>query len=78
MAVVLLVLEMKNLGKTKAKNKMIIDKKNTENVLNKHIVITISREYGSGGRYVGKLISEKLGIKFYDKDFVEMILFWIE
>ena len=73
MAVVLLVLEMKNLGKTKAKNKMIIDKKNTENVLNKHIVITISREYGSGGRYVGKLISEKLGIKFYDKDFVEML-----
>lgn len=29
-------------------------------------VITISREYGSGGRFIGKLIAEKLGIGFYD------------
>ncbi len=31
-------------------------------------VITISREYGSGGRFIGKLISEKLGINFYDSE----------
>mgnify|MGYP004580612405 CR=1 FL=1 len=36
-----------------------------------HIVITIAREYGSGGRYIGKLIAEKLGIKLYDKNFIE-------
>ncbi len=29
----------------------------------KNIVITIAREYGSGGRYIGKLVAEKLGIK---------------
>ena len=29
-------------------------------------VITISREYGSGGRFIGRLIAEKLGIGFYD------------
>ena len=29
-------------------------------------VITISREYGSGGRFIGKLVAEKLGISFYD------------
>ncbi|MDE7264384.1 MAG: cytidylate kinase-like family protein [Anaeroplasmataceae bacterium] len=31
-------------------------------------VITISREYGSGGRFIGKLIAEKLGIAFYDSE----------
>ena len=31
-------------------------------------VITIGRQYGSGGRYVGKLLAEKLGIPFYDKE----------
>lgn len=31
-------------------------------------VITISREYGSGGRFIGKLVAEKLGINFYDSE----------
>lgn len=31
-------------------------------------IITISREYGSGGRFIGKLIAEKLGIGFYDSE----------
>ena len=31
-------------------------------------VITISREYGSGGRFIGKLIPQKLGIGFYDSE----------
>lgn len=30
-------------------------------------VITIGRQFGSGGRYVGKLLAEKLGIPYYDK-----------
>ena len=34
------------------------------------MIITISREYGSGGRYVGRLIADKLGIKFYDKEII--------
>ena len=33
-----------------------------------NFVITISREYGSGGRFIGKLIAEKLGISFYDSE----------
>ena len=37
----------------------------------KNIVITIAREYGSGGRYLGKLIAEKLEIKLYDKELIE-------
>lgn len=35
-------------------------------------VITISREFGSGGREVGKKLSEKLGIPFYDKELLEI------
>ena len=31
-------------------------------------VITIGREYGSGGRFIGKLVAEKLGINFYDSE----------
>ena len=34
----------------------------------KKIIITIGRQFGSGGRYVGRLLSEKLGIPFYDKE----------
>lgn len=36
-------------------------------------IITISREYGAGGLPVGHLISEKLGIPFYDKKLVEHV-----
>lgn len=30
-------------------------------------IITIGREYGSGGRFIGQKLAEKLGIKFYDQ-----------
>ena len=36
-------------------------------------IITISREFGSGGRTVGRMIAEKLGIPFYDKELVDQI-----
>ncbi len=39
-----------------------------ETKLDKHVVITIAREYASGGRYVGKLVAEKLGIKYMIKN----------
>ena len=35
-------------------------------------LITISREYGSGGRVVGKLVAERLGVPLYDKDIIDM------
>ena len=34
----------------------------------KKCIITIGRQFGSGGRYVGRLLAEKLGIPFYDKE----------
>ena len=34
-------------------------------------IITISREYGSGGRTVGALVAKQLGIPFYDQEMVD-------
>ena len=31
-------------------------------------IITISRQFGSGGREIGKKIADQLGIPFYDKE----------
>ncbi|MBQ2889954.1 MAG: cytidylate kinase-like family protein [Clostridia bacterium] len=36
----------------------------------KKVIITIGREFGSGGREIGLKLSEKLGIPFYDKELI--------
>ena len=50
-------------------------------VMNK--VITVSREFGSGGRELGVKLADALGIPFYDKELISMaaddmtsILWW--
>lgn len=72
-AATLLILETKKLSKVeneapkvKQENNEIIEEK-------EHLVITINREYGSGGRYVGELLAKKLGIKLYDKNLIMMV-----
>lgn len=35
-------------------------------------IITISREYGSGGRVIGKMIAENLGFDFYDRNIIDL------
>ena len=37
------------------------------------IIITISREYGSGGREIGEKLAKRLGIDFYDKEIITML-----
>ena len=36
-------------------------------------IITISREFGSGGRTIGREVAKRLGIPFYDKELVDQI-----
>ena len=36
-------------------------------------IITISREFGSGGRSIGKQVAEKLGYAFYDRELVDEV-----
>ena len=35
-------------------------------------IVTIARGFGSGGRTIGKMLADKLGVKFYDKDLIRM------
>ena len=73
-AVTLLVLQVKKFNKTENKNEKKIENLKAETPNQKDgLIITINREYGSGGRYVGKLLAEKLGIKLYDKDLIMMV-----
>lgn len=37
-------------------------------------IITISREFGSGGRELGKRLAENLGISCYDHEIIDMIV----
>ena len=40
---------------------------------NEQFVIAINRELGSGGRTVGRLLAEKLGVPFYDKAVIKAL-----
>lgn len=37
-----------------------------------NIVITIARQYGSGGKTIGKMVAEELGIPFYSRDILRL------
>lgn len=41
--------------------------------MDKQIIITIAREYGSGGHEIGQKLAEELGITFYDHNLLEEI-----
>ena len=63
------------MNSNKKDKKIIADEKSISSDINKlpkNLVITIAREYGSGGRHVGKLLAEKLNIKFYDKEIIRL------
>ena len=36
------------------------------------VVITIARQYGSGGRTVGEMLSKDMGIHYYDKELIKL------
>ena len=73
LAAFFLIKEIRNLKNGNVKDNLQKEGTLSNNDLGKNIVITISREYGSGGRYIGKLVAEKLGIQLYDKQFVEKL-----
>lgn len=69
-AVILIIREVRKLGKKSQESQALASDTVVEVKSENKIVVTVSREYGSGGRYVAKLLSEKLGVKFYDKEIV--------
>lgn len=42
--------------------------------MKEQIIVTIGREYGSGGHYIAQQIAEKLGVQLYDKELLEKIV----
>jgi len=44
-----------------------------EGISNKNYIITIAREYGSGGREIGQIIAKQLGISYYDVDVISKV-----
>lgn len=64
--------EYKKLGNMSSASEKDTNEKIMTKSKNK-VIITINREYGSGGRFVGKIISDKLGIPFYDKELINEI-----
>lgn len=44
----------------------------TKEAENNNLIITISREFGSGGDQIGKAVAKKLGITFYDKNLIQL------
>lgn len=42
--------------------------------MKEQIIVTIGREYGSGGHHIAQEIAEKLGVKLYDKELLEQMV----
>ena len=71
-ALIIYISEYKGLSKIKVDD--INENANNENKYEgKKIIVTIGREYGSGGHYVGKLLAKKLGVNFYDKNIISLV-----
>lgn len=72
-SVVVIVRTNKELSNEEKVSAKALPEKRTEVKLNFNIkgIITIGRSYGSGGRTVGKLIAEQLGIPYYDSELLE-------
>ena len=72
-AIFIISSEYKKLSnKTLVEENTSIDLSINKDLSKEKIVITISREYGSGGRYVGKILAENLKIPFYDKELITL------
>ncbi|MEE1071829.1 MAG: cytidylate kinase-like family protein, partial [Cellulosilyticum sp.] len=41
-------------------------------MMKQKLIITVGRQYGSGGRAIGKKLAEALGISFYNREIIEL------
>ncbi len=65
--------EYLKLLKLEKSNESIVEDNLPKKGNGKKVVVTIAREYGSGGRYVGKILSELLEIPLYDKEMIHLV-----
>lgn len=65
---IFVLIEMKKLKKQS--NIAIVQPKVAQNTSNGNYIITIGREYGSGGKYIGQELAKRLNIKCYDSELI--------
>lgn len=65
--VILVSMEYKKISKLTNKEEII------ENKISNNYVISIGREFGSGGKYIGEELSKRLGIKCYDNELLKKV-----
>ena len=41
--------------------------------MNHQLIVTVSREFASGGREIAKMLAERLGLKYYDRNLLDAI-----
>ena len=71
LTVIIAVMEIRNIRKI---SKVETPIKEVQEIKNeKGIVITIGREFGSGGKYIAEELSKRLGIKLYDEELLERV-----
>ena len=46
----------------------ILEEKTDKNIINNKLIISISREHGTGGKEIARRVAEKLELKFFDKE----------
>ena len=46
----------------------ILEEKTDKNIINNKLVISISREHGTGGKEIARQVAQRLGVKFFDKE----------
>ncbi len=56
------------LKKTYKEKVAILEETDKKAVMNKKLIISISRQHGTGGKEIARKVAEKLGLKFYDKE----------
>ena len=56
------------LRKTYKERIAILEEKVDKNIINNKLIISISREHGTGGKEIGRKVAQKLGLEFFDKE----------
>lgn len=52
----------------------ILEEKTDKNIINNKLIISISREHGTGGKEIARRVAEKLELKFFDKEEIKKIV----
>lgn len=71
--IIFVVIESRKIKKLVPADEITDTNKYPSNIYNDHYVISIGREFGSGGKYIGEELAKRLNIKCYDNELLTRI-----